>query len=553
MVATRRPGLVLLALALALGFVALLATAPGAGAAPKGFKFGVASGDVSKSSAILWARANRGGFALVQLQKGGKFEPCDVAGAPKKFKVKAVKSNDFTVQKKVGGLKAGHTYRYRWCMEGGKRSAVGRFDTAPAANQAKTIRFSVTGDQDAAPLPGSKTPYWNDFGVWRQIKAEENDFNVMMGDTIYSDSEVPGVGGVTGTAVTVAQKWAKYRMNLGQKPWAGLRGATSYYAHWDDHEFINDFARSEDVFPEEGGNVVYDGEALYENGAKAFRNYNPITYSTRDGIYRSFRWGKNLQIFFLDERSFRSSSADYGGACDNPAGSGSPDLAPTAPPANRALFSVIAPQLALPAPPACVAAINDPNRTMLGEHQLEVFENAVKSSTATFKVIMNEVPIQQFYALPYDRWEGYAAERTQLLTFLRDNVKNVVFLTTDVHANMVNDARLQTLEAGGPVNTGITEVTTGPVATKTFAGEINSAVGSTSAATSIRAFFFNAQPPTGVGMQCSGLDQFSYAQVSVGKTALTVNLKDIEGKPVQNSADRNKPAEACPPIVIPAQ
>jgi phosphodiesterase/alkaline phosphatase D-like protein len=533
--------------------LAVLVTATGAAAAPKGFKYGVASGDVSTSSAILWARANKAGTALVQLQEGGRFAPCDVAGAPKKLKVKAVKGNDLTVQKKVGGLKPGRTYKYRWCMEGGRRSAVGQFDTAPAPGQAKRIRFAVTGDQDAAPLPGTKTPYWNNFGVWRQIRAEENNFNVLLGDTIYSDSEVPGVGGVAGTAVSVAQKWAKYRMNLAQKPWAAIRGATSYYAHWDDHEFINDFARSESVFPETGGNVEKSGETIYKNGVKAFRAYNPITYSAKNGIYRTFRWGKNLQVFFLDERSFRSAKADYGGQCDNPPGSGSPDLAPTAPAANRSLFSIIVPQLALPVPPACVAAINDPNRTMLGHHQREAFEKAIQASTATFKVIMNEVPIQQFYALPYDRWEGYAAERTQLLTFLRDNVKNAVFLTTDVHANMVNDARLQTLEAGGPVNTGITEVTTGPVATKTFAGEINDSVGSPTAANSIRAFFFNAQPPTGVGMQCSGLDQFSYAQVSVTDTALTVNLKDIEGKPVQNTADRTKPAEPCPPIVIPAK
>ena len=63
---------------------------------------------------------------------------------------------------------------------------------------------------------------------------------------------------------------------------------------------------------------------------------------------------------------------------------------------------------------------------------------------------MNETPIQQFYALPYDRWEGYEAERTTLLAFLQRKVRNVVFLTTDTHANMVNDARLQTLEPGGP-------------------------------------------------------------------------------------------------------
>jgi phosphodiesterase/alkaline phosphatase D-like protein len=520
----------------ALCVLAALISAPPAGAAPKGFKFGVASGDVSNNSAILWARANRAGTALLQLAQGGGFGRCDLGKAPKRFKVRARKSEDFTLQKKVTGLLPGRQYRYRWCMSGKRRSAVGFFNTAPLAGQATTIRFAVSGDQDATPAPGTTAPFWNDFGVLRQMRAEENNFNVIMGDTIYSDSEVAGAGE---PALTVAQKWAKYRTNLALKPWPNLRGATSYYAHWDDHEFINDFSK-----PEDGGQ-------LYRDGVKAFRNYNPITYSGENGIYRTFRWGKNLQLFLLDERSFRSAKADFGGACDNPPGSGTPDLAPTAPPTTRALFSALIPPLALPPPPACLAAINDPNRTMLGQRQLEAFEKAVRSSTATFKVILNEVPIQQFYALPYDRWEGYAAERTRLLNALKD-VENVVFLTTDVHANMVNEVRLQTLEPGGPIGTGITEATTGPIATKTFARELNDTVGNPAAATQVRTFF-NAQPPTGVGMRCSGLDQYSYAQVSVTRTALTVELKDIDGNPVQNTAEIAKPAEACPAVVVPAQ
>ena len=103
----------------------LLATAPTAGAAPKGFKFGVSSGDVSSGAAILWARANKAGTALVQLQKGGKFGPCDIGRAPKKLKAKAAKGDDFTVQARVTGLKPGRRYKYRWCMTGGRRSAVG--------------------------------------------------------------------------------------------------------------------------------------------------------------------------------------------------------------------------------------------------------------------------------------------------------------------------------------------------------------------------------------------------------------------------------------------
>ena len=56
---------------------------------------------------------------------------------------------------------------------------------------------------------------------------------------------------------------------------------------------------------------------------------------------------------------------------------------------------------------------------MLGKRQqLQKFKRDIKRSTATFKVIFNEVPIQQYYALPYDRWEGYAAERQELLNFL---------------------------------------------------------------------------------------------------------------------------------------
>ena len=112
------------------------------------------------------------------------------------------------------------------------------------------------------------------------------------------------------------------------------------------------------------------------------------------------RWGKNLEIFFLDERSFRSNSADYTGVCDNPPGSGDPDLAPTAPQSTRNMFSAVAPSLANPAPPECLAAINDPSRTMLGAKQLSKFKQDIANSNATFKVIFNQVPIQQYYAAP---------------------------------------------------------------------------------------------------------------------------------------------------------
>ena len=124
------------------------------------------------------------------------------------------------------------------------------------------------------------------------------------------------------------------------KPWAKARGSAAYYAHWDDHEFINDFSPVRGHVPaRRSATVNIDGEQLYKRGVEAFTDYNPVTYSKQSGIYRSVRWGKNLEIFFLDERSFRSSSSDYSGVCDNPAGSGNPDLAPTAPQSTRNIFS----------------------------------------------------------------------------------------------------------------------------------------------------------------------------------------------------------------------
>ena len=90
---------------------------------------------------------------------------------------------------------------------------------------------------------------------------------------------------------------------------------------------------------------------------------------------------------------------------------------------------------------------------------------------------MNEVPVQQFYALPYDRWEGYEADRKRVLNGLQ-GVKNVVFLTTDVHATLVNDARFQTLEPGGPQKTAASlEATEGTGGDRLRAKEIDGTVG----------------------------------------------------------------------------
>ena len=418
----------------------------------------------------------------------------------------------------------------------------------------ETIRFALSGDQDARPAPGETTPYWNNFEVWKAIKPQRNDFNVLVGDTIYSDTEVPGYG-LGDVALTMQQKWDAYKLNLGLKPWAKARGSASYYAHWDDHEFINDFSRVENSFPLSVGDVNISGEQLYQRGVKAFRDYNPVTYSKQTGIYRSVRWGKNLEVFFLDERSFRSASVRLPGHLRQPARQRRPRPRPDRPAERPQRF--LRDRAAARQPGAAGVHGGDqrpePHHARRRASWTSSSERS-RNSTATFKVIFNEVPIQQYYALPYDRWEGYEAERQELLSYLQQNVDNVVFLTTDVHANLVNDARFNTLGAGGVQNSGILDVTTGPIATANYALEIEDTIDNPAAGALVHDAFFKPQPPSGVGMQCAAMDQYSYAQVEVTKSRLTVDLLDAEDAPVLDTGDvAAGGAQPCAQVVIPKQ
>jgi alkaline phosphatase D len=501
-----------------------LAALPGAPAAEAaGFGLGVAAGDVSSTSALLWTRADASGRVTLRVARAGR--------VVQRYNALAEPANDNTITVRVRHLRPQTRYTYSFHM-GALASERGLFETAPRPSRRRTIRFAISGDADGAFAPGASRPFYNEFEVYARMRAERNQFNVNLGDVIYSDSEISGLP----PALTVAEKWAKYRQNLSYPNLVALRRSAALYTHWDDHEFRNDFS------------VAELGRPLYDAGVDAFLDYQPARYSTGRGLYRRFRWGRNLDLFFLDERSFRSAKASAGPACDNPFGSFRSDLAPTAPQRLRNAFGFAIPPLRNATPKACLDAIADPGRTFLGHEQLRRFMRDVKRSRATFKVVINETPIQQFYALPYDRWEGYAAERLKLLRFLRRQVDNVVFLTTDTHANMVNDARLQTLEPGGPKDSGILEVVTGPVATKTFAREIDENVHINGAGATIGRLFFKPGPPAGAGMRCVNLNVYSYAEVVAGKRTLTASLKDLNGKPVRDTG-----GDRCGPFRVRAR
>jgi alkaline phosphatase D len=506
------------ALPAALAIAAIAAPA----SAAKGFPQGVAAAEITSNSAIVWTRFAAPGVRVrAEVALDRRFRR-----VVRRASLTPSSSRDWTLRFAVGSLRPATSYYYRF-LAGRAPSPLGRFRTAPLPSVAATVRFAISGDADATRARGSRVPFFNTFGVYARMAAERNDFNLNIGDTIYSDSQVGG----SPPALTVAQKWVKYRENWALPAHGSLRASAGLYSHWDDHEFVNDFTRPE------------HGEAIYRAGVRAFLDYNPASWSEASGLYRTFRWGRNLELFFLDERSFRSGKASAGPECR--AASGSLDLAPTAPQPVRTAFASLAPSLALPVSPACLALIRDPARTMLGAAQLARFSAAVRRSTATFKVIVNEVPIQQFYANPYDRWEGYEADRQRVLQALA-GVRNVVFLSTDLHGNLVGEVRTQTLEPGGPIGTGILEAVTGPVATNTFAKEVDATLGSAGSGHAVAALFLKPAPPRGIGLRCAAIDVYSYAQVRVTSTALTITPKDQDGRLV-----REPGGTPCGPFVVP--
>jgi phosphodiesterase/alkaline phosphatase D-like protein len=489
----------------------------------KYFKDGRTAGEITDHSAVVWARTSRPIKVRAHVATDPGFRH-QVA----RRQVKATKNNNKTVQRKIGGLKPNRTYWYRFCTVASHVcSGKGRFETAPAPNTSKTIRFAYTGDETGVHKAGEPNPFWGYFHALKSIVAENNDFNIDFGDTIYSDPEVPGWA--NRTALTVPEKWAMYRKKLKIRNMRRVRAATGMYNHWDDHEFINDFS------------VPEFGRKLYKHGVRAFRDYMPVHYSGDTGIYRTVQWGKNLELFFLDERSFRSAKASADHVCDNP-DTGEPDLAPTAPDDKRTLFGALIPSLKQPVSPQCKQTINSPDRTMLGSAQFHRFLRDVKSSDARWKVVMNETPIQQFYGLPYDRWEGYAYERLKLLKALENaDVSNLVFLTTDTHAAFANIVRLRTLDGdvapsnapqATPSDTPYNDFIIGPAATKPFWQEIDDTTGTPGNGELLSSVFFKPPPQQGVGMACAQGEQPSYAEVTVKRGSLKVEYKTDDGSQV---------------------
>ena len=405
------------------------------------FPHAVAAGDVTQTSAVLWTR-NTTVSAIITFSYG-------VDSTNMTIVTRTVTDPLRPITVTASGLLPGTQYSYN-VRAAGTTAIIGTFRTAAAVGTKTGLRFGASGDWrgELAPYPAV-----------RNAPERDLDFFVALGDTIYADYPSPTV------PVTQAKTLTQYRQKHAEvyseqfelNALADLRRNTALFAVIDDHEVINDFAGGAPVstdgrFTDTSG--LINDSTLFENGLQAFHDYNPIRpefYGAVGGdgrmdnerkLYRYRTFGSDAALFVLDTRSFR----------DTPI----PGLTP-------AQFSD---------PFAILAFLNQvftPGRTLLGSQQLtDLKANLLDAQQKgiTWKFIAVPEPIQNLGPVgASDRFEGYAAERADLLKFIVDNkIENVVFVAADIHGTIVNNVTYQTGAGGAQQPTSVFEVTTGSVA-----------------------------------------------------------------------------------------
>jgi phosphodiesterase/alkaline phosphatase D-like protein len=399
-----------------------------------------AAGDVTQNAAVLWARSNVMGKVKF------KVTPQNRSDGPTRVEHAVVSDPLVPVKVKIGGLDPGTTYQYLISVDDAV-IAEGRFNTPASESVNRGLLFGVSGDWrgELAPFPAVKN-----------AAGKNLDFFVALGDTIYADFPSPDVP--IPQAITTADFRAKhnevYTARFGLDTLGDLRKSTATFATIDDHEVTNDFAggapSSSDPRFAHYTDAMINETTLYRTGIQVFHEYNPIaeefygvTGDTRTSqkprLYRYRTFGSDAAIFLLDARSFRDREL----AAANPLN-----------PADVGRF--------------IVQSFN-PSRTMLGARQIEDLQNdllAAQNMGVTWKFIMVPEPIQNLgVVFAEDRFEGYASERTALLRFIKDHdIRNVVFVSADLHGTLVNNLTYQEVPFGAQIRSEAFEIVTGAVA-----------------------------------------------------------------------------------------
>lgn len=420
----------------------------------RGFTSGVASGEPSAASVLLWTRYLASGDTKLRWEVA---ESVDFASVVAGGDVEASAERDFCVKPVAQGLAPGRWYYFRFVAPDGAMSDVGRTRTLP---QGRTERFRM------AVFSCSNIGFGWFNAYAHAATADEFDCVLHLGDYLYEyqAGSYPGAQQVLpGRVVEPATEivaLADYRQRHAQycrdPDLRRLRQLFPLIAGWDDHESTNDSW--------EGGAQNHQPEtegpwpARKTASMRAYREWMPV--SDRD--WASYEIGDLATLFRLETRlSARAEQFNIGKLL---AGQTAPDQVAAALTAFRD------------------GAWRDPARTMIGADQQDWLATGLEASRRGGKVW--QVLVQQVLlgtlrtpldvtdwvgadlpdyvrarvaagvaasraGLPMnmDAWDGYPAARARVFAAAQAADANLISLAGDTH----NAWAFDLVEGGKPV------------------------------------------------------------------------------------------------------
>ncbi len=434
------------------------------------FPQGVASGDPKPNSVILWTRVELSGDAPVdyEIATDQAFTDPIIVGS-----LTSSDDADHTLRVKPTELEPGTTYYYRFRADG-VTTEWGRTRTAPTADDAAEVTFAFASCQD---FNGRYYHAWHAL-----VERDDVDFVMFLGDYIYETGNDPrfqdgtaerkvdipeGISldeeGIAKAALTLGDYRSLYKQYGSDKDLQEARRRFPFINIWDDHEFADDSWQDHSThfngaMHDQGDEKDTDRKTASN---RAFFEYQPIDvehdktkkYPDDIRIYRTLRFGKHVELFMTDQRSYRDDHLISEHETNDDTGKVEMDTAL----GSRQLLKKI----------GFDALEAEAKPTLLGADQKAWFIDKVNGSDATWKFWGNEVmhgqlaiDLSDVEALPesfkgdfyltVDQWDGFRSERAEVLAAIKD-AGNVVVLTGDLHANYANELQLDFDAPGDPV------------------------------------------------------------------------------------------------------
>ena len=370
------------------------------------FTLGVASGDPTDQSVILWTRLaidslNGGGMPAKDIEVLWEVSSTDAFDD-------IVSSGLVTAEERFG-----HAVHIDVPLSTGESIVFYRFRIGDYVSPiGKTRLSSPSGSTTPIKVAAVSCQNYTDgfYNAYADLVEQSPDLVTFLGDYIYES----GVGTLDATTVRLhnsdeikdlvayRNRYALYRSDPLLQ---AAHAVCPWVITWDDHEVENNYAN---LTPQDSADA--EGHAARRAAAyQAWWEHMPVRLSPPTDesltIYRQFSWGDLLNLLVVDGRQYRDDQA-----CGD---------------------AVLSTQ------PACDEAL-DPARTMLGAEQEKWFSENINDTTKVWNVMANQTVMTDIRlgaaVLNYDQWDGYAPDRNRILSDIVDQgVENFVVLTGDIH------------------------------------------------------------------------------------------------------------------------